>query len=129
MELGPYNRDRLAHLQTGFAASESDLLCMADNLVASTKNQASGLSLANHVLQEVEVRQQICEIIDTMPGARRSRPGPILSTDSFKPSDLQRLTNMQKKLVEIQQTGDRVIQGLAGMVLLKVTFLLEPRAW
>jgi hypothetical protein len=126
--LGPCERDRLARLCTALAASTSDLLCMADHLVKSS--QVRDLRLAYHVLQEVDLRLHIREMEDTAPEARSRRRSPICSTDILHPMDLRRLTNIQKVLVQIQhQTGDRVTQGLVGMVLLKVEFLLEPRAW
>jgi len=125
----PGNEAILHYLHSAFAASDSDLLDIAACLVASSgRQQPSGLCLASHVLQEVEMRQHIRELTDTTPGTRRRR-APIASEESFTDGDRRNLRDMETKLVQIQQTGTRVTQGLAGLVLVKVQFLLEERAW
>ena len=130
--LGPHREATLGHLHAAFAASESDLLLIAANLVASWDLE-QGLCLANHVLQEVEVRQRIRELNETDPGPRHQQPRrqqpPSCSDDSFSYRDQAILREIRAKLTEIQQSGTRVTQGLAGMALLKVEFLLEKRAW
>ena len=128
MVLGPRNADRLQCLRVALAAGDSDLICMAEHLVASQEDVASGLCLAIHVLHEVEVRQRWREWHDTAPGPRQPR-SRIASDDSLNHEDVDTLGDIRDRLIEIKQNGTRETQGLADMVLLKVDFLLELQTW
>jgi hypothetical protein len=117
----------LVHIDGAFAGGERDLLLATAHLVA--RGGKHRLCMANHVLQELEVRQLMREWQTTPPGPRRSRR-PSSPSSRFSARDLDVLLDIQWMLHEILRGGTgstTVTRGLASLSLNKVEFLLDVR--